>query len=72
MTEPPGQLNPLGDLAAWEKSLTIRVGTAHVCRQCGSVVMVTRGGVGFLDLICCGTTMEQVQAGVDRRGGIEA
>lgn len=51
---PPSDWN-LGD---WEAALTIQVGTAYACRQCSNLVMVTRGGVGTLDLKCCGAPME--------------
>jgi desulfoferrodoxin-like iron-binding protein len=47
----------------WEKALTINVGTAYICRQCANRVMVTRGGLGSLDLVCCGHPMEKVRAG---------
>ncbi len=50
------------DLAAWEKALTIRVGECYVCRKCENVVMVTKGGVGVLELKCCGQPMEKVTA----------
>lgn len=48
------------DLADWERALTIHVGTAYACRQCGNLVMITRGGVGSLELDCCGAPMETV------------
>ena len=48
------------DLADWERALTIQVGTAYACRQCGNLVMVTRGGVGTLELSCCGAPMDVV------------
>ena len=44
----------------WERVLTIHVGTAYVCRVCQNLVMVTKGGVGVLDLVCCGKPMEKV------------
>ena len=47
-------------LEEWEEALTIKVGTSYVCRSCGNVVMVTKGGVGVLDLKCCGQEMEHV------------
>ena len=47
-------------LEDWEKALTIKVGTAYLCRECENLVMVTRGGVGVLDLRCCGKPMEKV------------
>lgn len=51
------------DLGDWEKELTINVGTAYVCRRCQNIVMVTRGGIGVLELDCCGGAMEKVAAG---------
>ena len=50
----------------WEGALTLRVGQAFACRACGNLVMVTKGGVGVLDLKCCGKPM---QAAEPRRGG---
>ena len=44
----------------WERVLTINVGTAYVCRACRNLVMVTKGGVGVLDLVCCGKPMEKI------------
>ena len=54
---PPADWN----LGEWESALTIHVGTAYVCRHCENVVMVTRGGVGMLNLVCCGKPMEKVE-----------
>ena len=48
------------DLGEWEARLTIEVGAAYVCRKCQNLVMVTRGGVGVMELICCGEPMEKV------------
>jgi len=53
---------PAWDLNEWEDALTLRVGTTYVCRVCGNVVMVSKGGVGVLDLVCCGKPMEQTRA----------
>jgi hypothetical protein len=55
---PPAEWN----LAEWEKALTIHVGTAYVCRVCSNLTMVTRGGVGVMELVCCGRPMERVAA----------
>ena len=44
----------------WERALTIHVGTAHICRVCQNLVMVTKGGVGVMELVCCGKPMEKV------------
>jgi desulfoferrodoxin-like iron-binding protein len=56
--EIPPQEWELGD---WEAALTINVGTAYVCRACSNLVMVTKGGVGTLDLVCCGVPMEKIE-----------
>jgi len=53
---------PQWHLDEWENVLTIHVGTAYVCRQCQNLVMVTKGGVGILNLDCCGKPMEKVEA----------
>jgi desulfoferrodoxin-like iron-binding protein len=51
------------DLGDWEAALTINVGALYACNQCGNLVVVTRGGVGTLELACCGTPMEKVCPG---------
>ena len=69
MTRMPESPPPEWDLGEWEHALTIKVGTSHVCDECGNLVMVTRGGVGAMELTCCGRAMRQVQlppAGADR------
>lgn len=53
---------PDWDLQDWENALSIHVGTAYACRECENLVMVTRGGVGVLDLRCCGKPMEKLQS----------
>jgi desulfoferrodoxin-like iron-binding protein len=55
------------ELSQWENALTIHVGDVHKCDECGNVVMVTRGGVGVLELNCCGKPMQLV-AKPDREG----
>ena len=49
------------DVEQWRRAWDIRVGAAFVCRVCGSMVMVTKGGVGVLEPICCGRRMEEVK-----------
>lgn len=56
------------ELEEWEQALSIEVGAAYVCRTCGNVVMVTRGGVGVMELVCCGTLMERVNPPEGTRG----
>jgi len=48
------------DLGEWEEALTINVGSAYGCRVCGNLVMVTKGGVGVLQLTCCGEAMSRL------------
>jgi len=60
MVNLPEQAPADWNLGDWEKSLTISVGMAYICRQCQNLVMVTRGGVGVLELFCCGKPMERV------------
>ena len=55
------------NLREWERALNIHVGSAHVCRECGNVVMVCRGGVGVMELECCGRPMERVAGGERER-----
>ena len=53
------------NLGEWEQALTIKVGTAYVCRICDNLVMVTRGGIGILDMVCCGQPMEECTPSCD-------
>ena len=55
---PPAEWN----LDEWEQALTIHVGDAHACEACGNLVMVTRGGVGIMELSCCGKPMKKLGA----------
>ena len=45
----------------WTRGWTINVGKAYVCEVCGTIVMVTKGGVGTLEPICCETRMKLVE-----------
>jgi desulfoferrodoxin-like iron-binding protein len=60
MTQFPETPPPEWDLGEWESVLTINVGTVYVCRECQNVVMVSKGGVGIMNLVCCGKPMEKV------------
>jgi hypothetical protein len=44
----------------WMGAWNIRVGTVYSCRKCGSMIIVTKGGVGVLEPKCCGRDMAQV------------
>ena len=59
MDDMPEVPPPDWDLGDWEQALTIEVGTSYACPTCGNLVMVTRGGVGILELVCCGEPMEE-------------
>jgi len=50
-------------LEDWEKTLNINVGVAFACRACGNLAMAVRGGVGVLEMNCCGKPMERVNSG---------
>lgn len=45
----------------WTKAWTIRVGKAYSCSVCGTMVMVTKGGVGVMEPRCCGNDMIPVE-----------
>jgi hypothetical protein len=60
MDDFPRPVSPEYNLEDWERALTIRVGTAYACRKCENLVMVTKGGVGVLELACCGRPMEEL------------
>jgi len=49
------------DVGRWRRAWNIRVGVAYTCRVCGSMVMVTKGGVGVLEPVCCGRPMSEVK-----------
>ena len=42
----------------WMTAWTIHVGRAYRCGACGTMIMVTKGGVGTLEPVCCGQPME--------------
>jgi hypothetical protein len=62
------ETNAEWELNDWKKALTIHVGTAYCCRQCRNLVMITRGGVGVMELICCGRPMERIERGAGSGG----
>jgi len=45
----------------WLSAWTIHVGRAYRCEECGTMVMVTKGGVGTLEPVCCGEPMRLVE-----------
>ncbi len=51
----------------WKGAWTIRVGRAYACSECGSMVMVTKGGIGVLEPVCCGKQMSLVERPDDIR-----
>ncbi len=53
----------------WQAAWSIYVGRAYRCRECGSMLMCTKGGVGNLEPICCDAPMMEVKRpGPDKRG----
>jgi desulfoferrodoxin-like iron-binding protein len=60
MAKVPDTIPAEWNLEEWEHVLNINVGASYACRACGNLVMVTRGGVGVLDLRCCGQPMQRV------------
>jgi hypothetical protein len=42
----------------WERAWKLSVGAAYGCGKCGSVIMITKGGVGTLEPSCCGEPMK--------------
>ncbi len=46
----------------WQQEWTISVGRAYVCKKCGTMLMVTKGGVGVLEPKCCGLDMQPVES----------
>jgi hypothetical protein len=61
MSEGSAYFSPEYGLEDWEEALTIEVGTAYACRGCQNLVMVTKGGIGVMELTCCGRPMEVVE-----------
>jgi hypothetical protein len=45
----------------WQDAWSIRVGRVYACAGCGSMVMVTKGGIGVLEPTCCGKPMKIVE-----------
>lgn len=47
----------------WERAWHLNVGTAYGCKKCGSVIMITKGGVGTLEPYCCDQMMKPLEMG---------
>lgn len=45
----------------WKDAWTIKVGKAYVCHECEAMAMVTKGGIGVLEPICCGKEMSPLE-----------
>ena len=69
MTDSRDKGAPEWDLNEWEEALTIHVGTTYACRECGNLTMVTKGGVGVMDMVCCGKKMEVLDSLRATEGG---
>jgi len=69
MAENSEARSPEWDLGEWSKALTIHVGITYACHECGNLVMVTKGGVGVMDMVCCGKQMEKLDSLRATEGG---
>ncbi len=67
----PENLPEEWNLAEWEGALTLHVGTVYACTRCENLAMVTKGGVGVMEMVCCGAPMRRIECGArgDRPGG---
>jgi hypothetical protein len=45
----------------WTDEWTISVGKAYACNKCGTMVMVTKGGIGVMEPKCCKRDMSLVE-----------
>ena len=61
MNDCAGTPPPEYRLEDWVNAFSIHVGTAYACDNCHNLVMVTKGGVGVLELSCCGKPMQRLQ-----------
>ena len=68
MVDLPESAPPEWNLGDWEDALTIDVGDVYVCRQCQNIVMVSKGGVGVMELVCCGRQMEGITRSAGKGG----
>ncbi|MFP4056438.1 MAG: hypothetical protein ACLF0G_06180 [Candidatus Brocadiia bacterium] len=55
-----GEEYPEWTTEEWISAWTIHVGTAYRCEDCDTLIMVTKGGVGTLEPICCRKPMTRV------------
>ena len=55
------QSTPEWSTEEWTRAWTINVGKAYVCEVCGTIVMVTKGGIGTLEPVCCEQPMKRVE-----------
>ncbi len=68
MVDVPESAPPEWNLGEWEEALTIHVGDVYVCRRCQNIVMVSKGGIGVMELVCCGQNMEKVERPAGEEG----
>ncbi|MFQ5329763.1 MAG: hypothetical protein ACE5D4_07230 [Thermodesulfobacteriota bacterium] len=61
MIEDDKQSGPEWSADEWTDEWTIHVGRAYACEACGNMVMVTKGGVGVLEPLCCDGEMSEVE-----------
>ena len=55
------------DVSEWTEAWTIKVGSAYACAVCGTMAMVTKGGVGVMEPKCCGRPMSRIEKSRDIR-----
>ncbi len=58
---PNGMESPEWTSEEWLGAWTIHVGKAYRCDKCDTLIMVTKGGVGTLEPICCGEPMKPIE-----------
>ncbi len=67
MNDESNPTSPEWSVEEWTTEWTIRVGKAYLCQVCGTMVMVTKGGVGVIEPKCCSRDMEEVSRPDDIR-----
>ncbi|HLA50827.1 MAG TPA: hypothetical protein VJZ92_01060 [Thermodesulfobacteriota bacterium] len=53
MAEETGLAGAEWSVDEWTTEWTIHVGRAYHCAVCGTMVMVTKGGIGVMEPKCC-------------------
>ncbi len=61
MSEDSFSSNAEWSVGEWSEEWSITVGKAFACSECGTMIMVTKGGIGVLETKCCGKEMRTVE-----------